>query len=103
MTPKPVTRRSFLGTASMVATCSRPMPDQKPGIVLVITGDQGYSDLGCHGNSVINTPNMGLVHANAVRFETESKGGLTEPWTWFDRADATTRGAYYADVKRLRL
>ena len=68
MIPQPISRRSFLGAASLVAACSQPPPDEKPNIVLVITDDQGYGDLGCHGNAVINTPNMDLIHANAVRF-----------------------------------
>ena len=52
----------------MVAACSGPTPEARPNIVLVITDDQGYGDLGCHGNSVINTPSMDTFHANAVRF-----------------------------------
>lgn len=68
MTPQPITRRSFPGAASLVAAYSQPTPDQKPNIVLAITDDQGYGDLGCHGNPVINTPNIDLFHANAVRF-----------------------------------
>ena len=52
----------------MVAACSGPTPEEMPNIVLVITDDQGYGDLGCHGNPVINTPNIDRFHANAVRF-----------------------------------
>ena len=52
----------------MAAACSPVAQGSKPNIVLVITDDQGYGDLGCHGNPVINTPNMDLIHAAAVRF-----------------------------------
>lgn len=40
---------------------------QRPNIVLVITDDQGYGDLACHGNQVINTPNLDRLHAESVR------------------------------------
>ncbi len=66
-------RRQFLGQvgASSLAfssACSTESPAQKPNIVLLITDDQGYGDLGCHGNSVINTPHMDKFHAESVRF-----------------------------------
>jgi len=65
-------RRHFLGqvgaTSLLLSACSKNAPaSQKPNIVLVITDDQGYGDLGCHGNPVINTPNMDQFHAESVR------------------------------------
>jgi arylsulfatase A-like enzyme len=46
------------------------MPEKKrrPNVVVVLTDDQGYGDLGCHGNTVIRTPNINKIHADAVRF-----------------------------------
>ncbi|MDB2429630.1 arylsulfatase [Akkermansiaceae bacterium] len=35
---------------------------QKPNIVIVITDDQGYGDLACHGNPVIKTPHIDKLH-----------------------------------------
>ena len=44
------------------------MSRQRPNVVFVLTDDQGYGDLGCHGNDVIRTPNVDRHHADAVRF-----------------------------------
>ena len=44
------------------------MARARPNFVFVLTDDQGYGDLGCHGNSVIRTPNLDRFHGDAVRF-----------------------------------
>ncbi len=38
-----------------------------PNIVFVITDDQGYGDLACHGNKVIKTPNLDKLHSESIR------------------------------------
>lgn len=40
----------------------------RPNVILVITDDQGYGELACHGNPTIRTPNLDQLHANSVRF-----------------------------------
>jgi arylsulfatase B len=40
----------------------------RPNVVLVMTDDQGYGDLGCHGNPVIRTPHIDALHGRSVRF-----------------------------------
>lgn len=42
-------------------------PDGRPNIVLVITDDQGYGDIGAHGNETIRTPNLDALHGESVR------------------------------------
>jgi arylsulfatase A-like enzyme len=39
----------------------------KPNIVLVITDDQGYGDLSCHGNPILKTPNLDTLYKESVR------------------------------------
>lgn len=41
---------------------------QKPNVIVIMTDDQGYGDLGCHGNPAIRTPNIDLLHEQSVRF-----------------------------------
>ncbi|TWU51170.1 arylsulfatase [Rubripirellula reticaptiva] len=39
----------------------------KPNVVIVITDDQGYGDLGCLGNPVLKTPEIDKLYADSVR------------------------------------
>lgn len=38
-----------------------------PNIIFVITDDQGYGDLACHGNPVIKTPHIDKLHSESLR------------------------------------
>lgn len=40
---------------------------KQPNVVLVITDDQGYGDLSCHGNPVLKTPNLDELHRDSIR------------------------------------
>ena len=39
----------------------------QPNVVVVITDDQGYGDLSCHGNPVLKTPGIDRLYAESVR------------------------------------
>ena len=39
----------------------------RPNVILIITDDQGYGDLGCHGNPVARTPNLDSLHGESIR------------------------------------
>ncbi|MDA0990577.1 MAG: arylsulfatase [Verrucomicrobia bacterium] len=56
-------------------------PDRsaKPNIVFVLTDDQGYGDLGCHGNPVLKTPNLDALHAESIRFTNFHVGPTCAP------------------------
>jgi len=40
-----------------------------PNVVIVITDDQGYGDLSCHGNPILKTPQIDALHADSVRLK----------------------------------
>ena len=40
---------------------------RRPNVILVLTDDQGYGDLGVHGNQVIRTPNLDRLAGQSVR------------------------------------
>ncbi len=39
----------------------------RPNVILVLTDDQGYGDLSCHGNPVLRTPNIDRLHGQSLR------------------------------------
>ena len=43
-------------------------PARRPNVVLVLTDDQGYGDLGVHGNPVLRTPNLDAFSREAIGF-----------------------------------
>lgn len=40
---------------------------KQPNVLIVITDDQGYGDLSCHGNPIIDTPELDRLHGQSVR------------------------------------
>ena len=57
----------FLSLAMILAGCTSPDPASHPNVILVITDDQGYGDIGAHGNSAIRTPVLDRLHDESVR------------------------------------
>ena len=49
------------------ARAEEPHP-RRPNIIFILTDDQGYGDLSCHGNPILKTPNLDLLHAESIRF-----------------------------------
>jgi arylsulfatase A-like enzyme len=69
-------RRAFLASAAgavALAGCTTTTggatagPTRRPNVLLVISDDQGYGDLGCHGNPHLRTPNIDRLHAESTR------------------------------------
>ena len=61
-------------TAVLMALCVSFVEGQdthasrRPNVILLMTDDQGYGDLACHGNSLIKTPQLDALHAESTRF-----------------------------------
>lgn len=58
---------AFLSLATAMAD-SNDLAGARPNIILVMTDDQGYGDLGCHGHPFLKTPNLDKLHAQSTRF-----------------------------------
>ena len=54
------------GTAAQFCTAAA-STQGRPNVIIVITDDQGYGDLGCHGNTLIKTPNIDSFYTDSVR------------------------------------
>ena len=77
-------RRSFIKTATgapillllllislslAIPPSSPAVPAMKPNILVILTDDQGYGDLRCHGNDRIDTPILDQLSEESARFE----------------------------------
>jgi len=41
--------------------------DGRPNVIVILTDDQGYGDLGCHGHPALKTPNFDRLHDESLR------------------------------------
>src|SRR5262252_7943288 len=61
------TRRQFCGAAAPILRAAA-QPQRPPNVIVLVTDDQGYGDLACHGNTIVRTPHFDRLHAESVRF-----------------------------------
>lgn len=66
-------KRAFFVGMWCLSVCASPVsaaPEPgRPNVVLIMTDDQGYGDLGVHGNPVIRTPNLDRFAGESVEVE----------------------------------
>jgi arylsulfatase A-like enzyme len=67
MRPRFVACGIVVAAAVLLAPSLAPAADRQPNVILIVTDDQGYGDLGCHGNPILKTPNLDKLHAQSVR------------------------------------
>lgn len=77
----------------------------RPNVIFVLTDDQGYGDLSCHGNPIVKTPNLDRMHAESVRFTDYHVSPLCTPTrgALLTGRDPGKNGAYRTSAGRTML
>jgi len=63
-----VVATTSVAEAKGVAKGAKGLAGSRPNIVLVMTDDQGYGDLACHGHPFLKTPNLDKLYGQSTRF-----------------------------------
>ena len=71
--------RLGIGTTLLFPAARTTIAAEQPNVILVMTDDQGYGDLACHGNPVIQTPNIDKLHSESVRLTNFHVGPTCSP------------------------
>ena len=60
---------TFLSSLQSCHSDQNPDKSNHPNVILIVTDDQGWGDLGIHDNPFINTPNINQLASNSARFK----------------------------------
>jgi arylsulfatase len=63
-----------LVTGMSVTGCDAPKNEKRPNIIYILADDLGYAELGCYGQTQIETPNIDALAANGMRFTQHYSG-----------------------------
>jgi len=58
----------LLTAITVLPGCTEKVPERRPNIILIQADDLGWDDLGIHGNTLIETPNLDSLAGESVRF-----------------------------------
>lgn len=58
----------IIAVCCLLFSCSLDKVDNQPNVIIVLTDDQGYGDLSCHGNPYVKTPHLDKLHDESIRF-----------------------------------
>src|SRR3954452_20524311 len=66
------TRGSALASLGLLLVLFSALPSpcfarSRPNVIVVMTDDQGYGDLACHGNPELKTPHLDRLHRESLR------------------------------------
>ena len=61
------TTLGLLATETLANDSTSTKAPTRPNVILIMTDDQGYGDLACHGNTILKTPAIDRLHAESVR------------------------------------
>jgi arylsulfatase A-like enzyme len=56
----------FLGLSGYTIVSAASL--EHPNVILVLTDDQGYGPMGCHGDPYVQTPHLDQLHSESARF-----------------------------------
>ena len=64
--------------AMLFLVCFSATAEKQPNIIIIMTDDSGYTDLGCYGGE-IDTPNLDSLAKSGVRFKNFYNNGRCSP------------------------
>ena len=69
----------FIFTIAFLSCNQQKAVSSRPNVIIVMTDDQGYGDLGFNGNPIIKTPNIDAFASQAVNFSNYHVGTTCSP------------------------
>ncbi len=77
----------------------------RPNVIIVLTDDQGYGDLSCHGNPLLKTPCLDRLHGQSVRLTDFHVAPMCTPTRsqLLTGRDSLANGAMFVDGGRANM